>query len=196
MFAAFGAAFAIHALAVGIAALKDEVPEADLSQIPEAVVEMSLEQEPAPPEPTPPTGEPPIQPPASELPPGPPSSATVGSQVAFIRSLAAGGRAVTNFSGSDSSSGGSNAGKSGPPPQRAPQSPPPRMPWSSTVFGLGGTGGVFGGSGVGGGVGGAAIGLLAALCLFAFAQLLGSRLSTQTTPLRAASPAFQLTRPG
>jgi hypothetical protein len=70
------------------------------------------------------------------------------------------------------------------------------MPWSSTIFGLGGTGGVFGGSGGGGGVGGAAIGLLAALCLFAFAQLLGSRLSTQTTPLRAASPAFQLTRPG
>ena len=58
VFAAFGAAFAIHALAVGIAALKEEIPEADLSQIPEAVVEMTLEAEPAPPEPTPPPEEP------------------------------------------------------------------------------------------------------------------------------------------
>ena len=72
VFTAFGAAFAIHALAVGIAALKEEVPEADLSQIPEAVVEMSLEAEPAPPEPTPPPEEEPEPldqpPPPTEVP--------------------------------------------------------------------------------------------------------------------------------
>ncbi len=55
--AAFAGAFAIHALAVGVAALKDEPPEMDLSEIPEAFVELSVEQEPAPPEPTPPPEE-------------------------------------------------------------------------------------------------------------------------------------------
>lgn len=54
--AAFAAAFAIHALAVGIAALKDEIPVADMSAIPEAVVEMSIEQAPQP-EATPPPPE-------------------------------------------------------------------------------------------------------------------------------------------
>jgi hypothetical protein len=147
-----------------------------------------------PTEPAPPTDESPIPRPGSEPPLGA-SLGAIGSAVDFIRSLAAGGATVTNVSGSDSSSTGSNAGNSRPP-RPAPQSPPPRVPWPSTIFGLGGTGGVFGGSGAGGGVGGAAIGLLAALCLFAFAQLLGGRLSTRTTPLRAASPAFQLTRPG
>ncbi len=57
VWAAFGGAFAIHALAIGIAALNPEPPEVDMSDIPEAVVEMSLEQLPADPEPTPPPEE-------------------------------------------------------------------------------------------------------------------------------------------
>ena len=89
MFAAFGAAFAIHALAVGIAALKDEVPEADLSQIPEAVVEMSLEQEPAPPQPTPPpkpkTDKPKtVAPIARPTNPGPPTGPAPSGKAAMV----------------------------------------------------------------------------------------------------------------
>ena len=38
VFAAFGGALAVHALAVGIAGLKEEEPMADLSAIPEAVL--------------------------------------------------------------------------------------------------------------------------------------------------------------
>ena len=57
VWAALGGAIAVHALAVGIAALKDEPPEVDMTAIPEAVLELSLEQEPAPPEPTPPPEE-------------------------------------------------------------------------------------------------------------------------------------------
>ncbi len=66
--AALGAAFGLHALAVGVAALKPEPLEVDMSQIPEAVVEMSLEQQPAPPEPTPPPEE---EPEPLEAPPEP-----------------------------------------------------------------------------------------------------------------------------
>lgn len=54
--AALGGAVAIHAIAVGIAALNPEPPEMDLADIPEAFVEISLEQEQAP-EPTPPPEE-------------------------------------------------------------------------------------------------------------------------------------------
>ncbi|CAN5457326.1 hypothetical protein BH18VER1_BH18VER1_17750 [soil metagenome] len=52
--AALGGALAVHAIAVGIAALKPPEPIMDLSNIPEAVVEMSIEQvpevQPPPPE--------------------------------------------------------------------------------------------------------------------------------------------------
>jgi len=57
VWAAIGGAIAVHGIAVGIAALKDEPPEVDMSAIPEAVLELTLEQEPAPPEPTPPPEE-------------------------------------------------------------------------------------------------------------------------------------------
>ncbi len=66
--AAFGAALAVHALAVGIAALNPEPPVIPLDDIPEAFVEMSLEQEQAPPEPTPPEEE---EPEPLEAPPEP-----------------------------------------------------------------------------------------------------------------------------
>lgn len=66
--AAFAGAFAIHAIAIGIAALNPEPPVVDLSDIPEAFVEMSVEQEPAPPEPTPPPEE---EPEPLEAPPEP-----------------------------------------------------------------------------------------------------------------------------
>jgi len=64
--AALGAAVALHAAAVGIAALKPVEQPADLEDIPEAVVEMTVEQAPPNPEPTPPPEEPePVeQPPA------------------------------------------------------------------------------------------------------------------------------------
>ena len=68
VFAAMGGAIAVHAIAVGIAGLKPEVPEMDLSQIPEAVIEMSLEQE-TQPEPTPPPEE--EEPEPLEAPPEP-----------------------------------------------------------------------------------------------------------------------------
>jgi len=58
VFAAFGGALAIHALAVGIAAMKPEEVVMDMENIPEAVVELSVETQPAPPEPTPPPEEP------------------------------------------------------------------------------------------------------------------------------------------
>ena len=118
-----------------------------------------------------------------------------GSSLVDVLNAVTGGTGVTGVSSPGSSTASSNAGKPAAP-QPAHQSPPPspRTPWPSSVFG---TGGAFSGSaGGGGGAGGLAIGLLAALCFFAFAQLLGSRLSTRTTPLRAASAGFQLTRPG
>lgn len=68
MAAALGAAVAIHAIAVGIAALHPEPPEMDLADIPEAFVELSVEQEQAPPEPTPPPEE---EPAPVEAPPEP-----------------------------------------------------------------------------------------------------------------------------
>jgi hypothetical protein len=69
------------------------------------------------------------------------------------------------------------------------------MPHPESPFGLGGFGGGFGGSA--GGAGAGAMGVLAALFgLFALAQVFGNRLSTKTTPLRGAAPAFQLKRPG
>lgn len=164
-----------------------ESPPAPPSEVPPVEV--------APPEPIPPPEEPPIASHDSELPslvalPGP----SVSPPVAFLIALTGGG-GVTGVSSPGSSTASSNAGKPAAP-QPTHQSPPPspRTPWPSTVFG---TGGAFSGSaGGGGGAGGLAIGLLAALCFFAFAQLLGSRLSTRTTPLRAASAGFQLTRPG
>ncbi len=57
VWAAFGGAFAIHALAVGIAALNPEPPEVNMADIPEAVVELSLEALPPDPMPTPPPEE-------------------------------------------------------------------------------------------------------------------------------------------
>lgn len=57
VWAAFGAAFAIHALAIGIAALNPEPPVMDLDDIPEAVVEVSVEEAQAEPQPTPPPEE-------------------------------------------------------------------------------------------------------------------------------------------
>lgn len=69
--AALGAAVAIHAAAVGIAALKPVEPVADLADIPEAVVDMTVEQQPPTPEPTPPEEEPePVDqpPPPTEVP--------------------------------------------------------------------------------------------------------------------------------
>ncbi|HMJ04999.1 MAG TPA: energy transducer TonB [Chthoniobacterales bacterium] len=65
IFAAFGAALTVHAIAVGIAALKPpEPPPADITQL-EQIAEVTFEPAPpAPPEPTPPPEEPdPIEPP-------------------------------------------------------------------------------------------------------------------------------------
>ncbi len=56
--AALGAAVAIHAVAAVIANIHAEIPEASLADIPEAVVEMSIEQAPPDPQPTPPPEEP------------------------------------------------------------------------------------------------------------------------------------------
>lgn len=67
VWAAFGGAVAIHLTAVGIAALKEEPPMADLSAIPEAVAEVTFEQ--AAPEPTPPPEE--VEPEPVETPPEP-----------------------------------------------------------------------------------------------------------------------------
>ena len=68
VWAALSGAIAVHGIAVGIAALKDVPPEVDMAAIPEAVLELSLEQEPAPPEPTPPPEE---EPEPVEAPPEP-----------------------------------------------------------------------------------------------------------------------------
>lgn len=66
VWAALGGAAAIHFTAVAIASLHPkEPPPADLSQIPEAV-EISLEQQPEPPQPTPPPEEEPPPPPPPE----------------------------------------------------------------------------------------------------------------------------------
>lgn len=67
MVAALGAALGIHAVAVGIAGLNPEPPIVDVSDIPEAVAEVSFE--PAEPEPTPPPEE--VEPEPVEAPPVP-----------------------------------------------------------------------------------------------------------------------------
>ena len=67
VWAAFGGAVAIHLTAVVIAGLKPEEQPADLSQIPEAVAEVTFEQ--AAPEPTPPPEE--VEPEPVEVPPEP-----------------------------------------------------------------------------------------------------------------------------
>ena len=58
IFAALGGAIAIHAVAAVIAGIHAEPPMTDLEQIPEAVIEASIEQAPPEPEPTPPPDEP------------------------------------------------------------------------------------------------------------------------------------------
>lgn len=68
VWAAFGGALAIHGLAAVIAGIKDEVPPVDLSQIPEAVAEVTFEQAAA--EPTPPPEEI-IEPEPTDAPPEP-----------------------------------------------------------------------------------------------------------------------------
>jgi hypothetical protein len=99
---------------------------------------------------------------------------------------------VNGTTGSVSSGGQSDAQKS------APSSPAPRSPWAprpdAPLGGFAG-GGVFGGS-AGGGTGGAPMMLAGLIGLLGLWQLFGSRLSTRTTPLHGAAPAFQLKRPG
>ncbi len=71
VYAALGGAIAIHAMAAVIAGIHAEPPVADLSQIPEAVVDVSIEQAPPEPQPTPPEEEPePLEapPPPTEVP--------------------------------------------------------------------------------------------------------------------------------
>lgn len=66
VFLAFAGALALHGAAVGIAAIKPAEHIEDLSQIPEAVVELSIEQQAEPPQPTPPPEEEPPPPPPPE----------------------------------------------------------------------------------------------------------------------------------
>lgn len=66
--AALGGAIAVHAIAVGIAALRPPEPVMDLTDIPEAVVEMSIEQVP---EVQPPPPEEQIEEPEPDAPPEP-----------------------------------------------------------------------------------------------------------------------------
>jgi protein TonB len=65
-FAAFGGAIALHLTAVAIAAIRPAEKVVDLSDIPEATVEMSIETQPEPPQPTPPPEEEPPPPPPPE----------------------------------------------------------------------------------------------------------------------------------
>ncbi|HEY8835555.1 MAG TPA: hypothetical protein VIM09_08215, partial [Chthoniobacterales bacterium] len=60
--AALGGALAIQFTAVVIAGIHPKEPEVDLTKIPDAI-EVTMEQEPAPPEPTPPPEEPEVPPP-------------------------------------------------------------------------------------------------------------------------------------
>lgn len=66
VWSAFGGALALHFAAVAIASIKPTEHIEDLSQIPEAVVELSLEQQSEPPQPTPPPEEEPPPPPPPE----------------------------------------------------------------------------------------------------------------------------------
>jgi periplasmic protein TonB len=75
--AAFGGAVALHLSAVAIAAIHPKEVVEDLSQIPEAAVELSLEQQqPEPPQPTPP--------PEEEPPPPPPPEAVPEEKPEFV----------------------------------------------------------------------------------------------------------------
>jgi protein TonB len=75
--AAFGGAVALHLSAVAIAAIHPKEVVEDLSQIPEAAVELSLEQQqPEPPQPTPP--------PEEEPPPPPPPEAVPEDKPEFV----------------------------------------------------------------------------------------------------------------
>lgn len=73
--AAFGGALALHLAAVGIAAIRPTEQIMDLTDIPEATVEMSIEQQEAP-QPTPP--------PEEEPPPPPPPEAIPEQQPEFV----------------------------------------------------------------------------------------------------------------
>jgi periplasmic protein TonB len=64
--AAFGGAIALHLTAVAIAAMRPAEKVVDLTDIPEATVEMSIETQPEPPQPTPPPEEEPPPPPPPE----------------------------------------------------------------------------------------------------------------------------------
>ena len=66
VWAAFGGALALHLTAVGIASIHPKEDIVDLSDIPEATVEMSLETQQEPPQPTPPPEEEPPPPPPPE----------------------------------------------------------------------------------------------------------------------------------
>jgi TonB family protein len=73
---AFAGAIALHLAAVGIAAIRPAEKIVDLSEIPEATVEMSIEQAQEPPQPTPP--------PEEEPPPPPPPEAIPEQQPEFV----------------------------------------------------------------------------------------------------------------
>lgn len=77
---AFGGALAIHIGAVAIAAIKPQEEIIDFSDIPEAVVEMSIETAQEPPQPTPP--------PEEEPPPPPPPEAIPEEQPEFVEEKA------------------------------------------------------------------------------------------------------------
>ena len=66
VWAAIAGAVALHGAAVGIASIKPTEKIEDLGDIPEAVVELSLEAQPEPPQPTPPPEEEPPPPPPPE----------------------------------------------------------------------------------------------------------------------------------
>ena len=77
---AFGGALAMHFAAVAIAAIKPTEKIVDLSEIPEATVEMSLETQQEPPQPTPP--------PEEEPPPPPPPEAIPEEKPEFVEEKA------------------------------------------------------------------------------------------------------------
>jgi len=64
--AAIGGALAIHFAAVAIASIHPKEQIVDLSEIPEATVEIAIDQQPEPPQPTPPPEEEPPPPPPPE----------------------------------------------------------------------------------------------------------------------------------
>ena len=74
--AALGGAIAVHLAAVAIASIRPVEKVVDLSDIPEATVEMSLETQQEPPQPTPP--------PEEEPPPPPPPEAIPEQQPEFV----------------------------------------------------------------------------------------------------------------